>query len=81
MILTQHRSLGELLGMRMATVNAPGTGAKGASTEAKQGPCLDASCKVFEREYFHICTIKYRLITKLMTEVVSKLQNEFIKTN
>ena len=38
---------------------------------------FSCACKVFEMKSLHIRSIKYRLIT----ELVYKLQNEFIKTN
>ena len=45
------------------------------------GPRLDKGYKFFEKEYFHILSIKHRLIIKLITELVYKLRDEFIKTN
>ena len=39
------------------------------------------TCKLFEREYFRIWSIKHRLITKLITEHICKLRDEFIKAN
>ena len=44
-------------------------------------PCLVAHCKIFEMASLHICSIKYRLITKLITEPIRKLRDEFVKTN
>ena len=40
------------------------------------GPCLVGYCKVFETVSLHICNIKHRLITKLITELVYKLRDE-----
>ena len=37
--------------------------------------------KIFEIEFFHIWSIKYKLIIKLITELVYKLRDKFIKTN
>ena len=39
-------------------------------------PCLVFSRKNFEREFFHFLNIKYELITKLITELICKLQDE-----
>jgi len=39
-------------------------------------PRLVAGCKVFEIESFHVWSIKYRLITKLIIDSVRKSQNE-----
>ena len=37
--------------------------------------------KVFEIKYFHILIIKYKLIIKLITELVRKFRDKFFKTN
>ena len=42
---------------------------------------LDAPCKVFERKSFHIRSIKHRLITKIITELVCKLRDESNEPN
>ena len=42
---------------------------------------LDEPCKVFERNFFHIRSIKHKLIIKLITELICKLRDEFIKTD
>ena len=39
-------------------------------------PCLVPLGKIFKIESFHIWSIKYRLITKLITELVCKLRDE-----
>ena len=43
--------------------------------------CLDAPRKIIQMESLHIRSIKYRLITKIITEFVCKLRDGFIKTN
>ena len=42
---------------------------------------FSCSYKVSEMEFLHIWCIKYRLITKLITELVCKLRDEFINAN
>ena len=44
-------------------------------------PRLVAGCKVFEIESFHVWSIKYRLITKLIIEIVCKIRDEFNEPN
>ena len=40
---------------------------------------LVAGRKIFGREFLYIWSIKYKLITKLIIEIVCKLRDEFIK--
>ena len=47
----------------------------------KLSPCLIGLVNFFEMKSLHIWSIKHRLITKLITEFVYKLQDEFINTN
>ena len=42
---------------------------------------LVPGCKNFETESFHIYSIKYKLIIKLITELVCKLRDESNETN
>ena len=43
--------------------------------------CLVASCKFFEKTFFYIWSTKYRLITKIITELVCKSRDEFNEAN
>jgi len=42
---------------------------------------LDASRKIFKKIFFHISSIKYRLIIKLITKIVCKLRDKFNEPN
>ena len=44
-------------------------------------PCLVSLSNVFEIKSFHIPSIKYKLTTKLITNFVCKLRDEFINNN
>ena len=44
-------------------------------------PCLVAHCKIFEMASLHICSIKYRLITKLIADLVCKSRDESNEPN
>ena len=44
-------------------------------------PCLVAHCKIFEMASLHIYSIKYRLITKLIADLVRKSRDESTEPN
>ena len=52
-----------------------------ASGHGTPGPCLVCVRKVFKMKSLHIRSIKYRLIIKLITELVCKLRDESNEPN